>query len=126
MNEVNIFEEATRASLTFEYRGTIGVEDLWDLPLPALDSIYKSLKSIVKQSEEGLLNTRTSKDKELELKIAVVTRVFEVKQEELYEKKVASEKREKKQKLMGVLERKQSQELESLPASEIEKMINEL
>lgn len=126
MSETNIFEEATRAGLTFEYKGTIGVEDLWDLPLTALDSVYKSLKSTVKQSEEGLLNTRSSKDKELELKIAVVTRVFEVKQEELNEKKLATEKREKKQKLMAVLERKQDSELESKTPAEIQAMIEEL
>jgi hypothetical protein len=126
MTEVNIFEEATRSGLTFEYKGTIGVEDLWDLPLTALDSIYKSLKATVKQSEEGLLNTRTSKDKELELKIAVVTRVFEVKQDELNEKKLASEKREKKQKLMAALERKQDSELEAKTPAEIQTMIDEL
>lgn len=126
MNDVNIFEEATKLGLTFEYKGTIQVQDLWDLPLVALDSVYKSLKSAVKQHEEGLLNTRSSKDKELELKIAIVTRVFEVKQEELNQKKLATEKREKKQKLMAVLERKQDSELESKSPAEILAMIDEL
>lgn len=126
MTDVNIFEQATRLGLTFEYKGTIEVADLWDLPLTALDSIYKSLKSTVKQSEEGLLNTRSSKDKELELKMAVVVRVFEVKQEELNEKKLATEKREKKQKLMAALERKQDSELEAKTPAEIQAMIDEL
>jgi len=125
-NDLNIFEEASRFGLTFEHKGTIGVDDLWDLPLASLDSIYRSLKASVKQSEEGLLNTRSSKDKETELKISVVTRVFEVKQRELTEKKLAAEKREKKQKLMAALERKQDSELESKTPAEIQTMIDEL
>lgn len=126
MGEMNIFEEATRLGLTFEHKGTIGVEDLWNLSLEALDSIYKGLKAISKQSEEGLLRTRNPKDKETELKMAVVYRVFEVKQAELDEKKLAAEKRQKREKLKEVLERKQNRELENKSAAEIQAMIDEL
>lgn len=122
----NIFEQATRAGLTFEYKGTINVQDLWDLSLEALDTVYKSLKSLVKQSEEGLLNSRTSKDKELDLKIAVVERVFRVKQDELNEKKLAVAKKQKKEKLKEILEKKQNSELENKTPEEIQALIDEL
>ena len=53
---MNIFERATRMSLRFNFKGLISVEDLWDLSLQDLDSIYKILNSKLKQSsEESLL-----------------------------------------------------------------------
>lgn len=122
----NIFEQATRAGLTFEYKGTISTEDLWHLGLEALNSIYKNLESSVKQSEGGLLRTRNTKDKELELKMQVVQHVFETVQAELEEKKNAAVKRQKKEKLKEVLERKQNGELESKTPEEIQAMIDEL
>ena len=128
MDELNIFEEATRLGLTFEHKGTLNVEDLWNLNLSELNSIYKSLSKLSKQNdEEGLLDNRATKaDKELELKVKVVKRVFEVLQEEEIEKKSAAQKRAKREKLKEILERKQNQELENKPPEEIEALIEEL
>lgn len=128
MENVNIFEEATRLGLTFEYRGTITIEDLWNLSLVELNSIYKSLSKLSKQNEEeGLLDSRATKaDKELELKIQVVKRVFEVLQAEEIERKQATQKRVKKEKLKEILERKQNQELENKSPEELEALIDEL
>lgn len=43
MTVENIFEFATRNKVRFSFKGLISVEDLWDLSLTNLDSIYKEL-----------------------------------------------------------------------------------
>ena len=52
MNNVNIFEVATRSKMRFPFRGNISVEDLWDLSVNDLDSIFKTLNARVKQTKE--------------------------------------------------------------------------
>jgi len=123
----NIFEQATRLKVRFEYKGLIGVDDLWDLPLEALDSIYKKLMSSSKSlREEGLLNTRNSEDKLYDLKLSVVKSIFEVKQEEEGKRKLLAENRRKKEYLKTILEQKQNESLLAMPMENIQKLIDEL
>lgn len=122
----NMFLQANRLKVRFEYKGLITAEDLWDLSLEALNSIYKSLKASAKQSEEGLLNTRKTEDDILDLKIALVTHVFEVKQQELNDRKTKVEKLKKKEKLKEILEQKQNDELKNMSVADISKLIDEL
>jgi len=123
----NIFEQAIRLKVRFEYKGLIGVEDLWDLSLEALDSIYKSLVKSVRQSkEEGLLHTKKREDEVLDLKIEVVKTVFVEKQKEAAERKSLVAKHQKKERLKEILEQKQNQDLLSLSTEDIKKLIDEL
>ena len=76
MTTAKIFEFATRNKVRFPFKGMISVEDLWDLSLTNLDSIYKTLNKQVKQSEEeSLLSTKASVDTELEVQIAIVKHI---------------------------------------------------
>lgn len=123
----NIFEKGLRLKVRFEYKGSVDVEDLWDLSLEALNSIYKSLSVQARQAnEDGLLNVRKSEDEILSLKIEIVKSVFETKKAELDERKAASQKRQQKEKLKEILELRQNQELMNLPASDIQKLIDDL
>lgn len=55
-----LFELATRNKMRFPFRGMISVEDLWDLSLTNLDSVFKILNAEAKKSEEeSLLNTKS-------------------------------------------------------------------
>ena len=64
-NETNIFEVATRRKYRFPYKGNISVEDIWDLPVTALDSIFKALNVKAKQAqEESLLKSKTKEDED--------------------------------------------------------------
>ena len=67
MELTNIFEEATRYKYRFPFKGMISVEDLWDLKLQDLDSVFKLLNKEKKQSdEESLLQVKSEADQELE------------------------------------------------------------
>lgn len=127
MDNINIFEIATRNKYRFSYKGTIGVEDLWDLNVTALDTIFKGLKMQEKQSqEESLLHTKTKEDVELETKIAIVRRIVEVKQQEVANKKAAKEKAEQKKKIMAVLAEKQDAALYEKSEAELAAMLAEM
>lgn len=100
----NIFEYATRNKVRFPFKGMISVEDLWDLSLPNLDSIYKTLNKQVKQSEEeSLLDTKTDVDTELEVQIDIVKYIVLVKLAEQETREKARTKRERKQKIMSII-----------------------
>lgn len=124
---VNIFEVAVRNKMRFPYKGLISVEDLWDLPVVNLDTIFKALNSQLKQAkEESLLDVKSKQDQELDIKIEIIKHIVKVKVEEEQEKLQAKEKREKRQKIMGILATKEDQDLENKSPEELKKMLHEL
>lgn len=124
---VNIFEVATRNKMRFPFRGMIGVEDLWDLSVTSLDSIFKTLNSQLKQvKEESLLDVKTQQDQELDTKIEIIKYLVKVKQEEENLRLKAKEQREKKQKIMEILSAKQDSDLQNKSIEELQNMLNEL
>jgi len=122
-----MFAKATRMKLRFNYKGQIGVEELWDLPLNALDQVYKDLKKESKeQIEDSLLNTQTPQDSILALKIEIVTYIVKTKIEEKVAKETAKTKAMQKEKLLDILARKQDEHLQNLSPDDLKKMIDEL
>ena len=122
-----MFEYAVRHKLRFSFKGMITVEDLWDLSVTQLDTIFKSLNAQRKaDGEESLLDTGTPKNKELDIKIEIVKHIVKPKLAEAESFKKAKETRERKQHLMAVLADKQEAELHSKSAEELMKMIEEL
>ena len=67
-----LFESATRNKIRFDYRGSISVEDLWDLSVEELDIIYKNLMTKKKASETESLLTEKKTSRALETKIEIV------------------------------------------------------
>lgn len=125
--EINLFEVATREKYRFPYKGMISVEDLWDLSLSGLDSIFKILNKQVKQSqEESLLDVKTKDDETLDNQIAIVKFIVSVKQKENADRMVARDKKEQRQKLQAILHEKQESELKNKSAEEIEAMLKAL
>lgn len=120
----NIFEQASRLKLRFAHKGLCTVDDLWDLSLSALDSIYKGLKAQEKQqSEESLLSTKSAANEVLSLQIEIVKHIFEVKQAEQLARQSAAEKAAQKQKLLGIIAEKQETELRSMSVEDLTKMV---
>lgn len=127
MNATNIFEYATRNKIRFPFKGMISVEDLWDLSLVNLDSIYKMLNKQVKQSEEeSLLNTKTDVDTELEVQIAIVKHIVSVKLEEQNAREQAAAKKAQKQKIMAIIASKEDEALHNSSVDDLKKMLDEL
>lgn len=123
----NIFEYVTRNKVRFPFKGMISVEDLWDLSLTNLDSIYKTLNKKVKQSEEeSLLTTKADVDTELEVQIAIVKHIVSVKLTEQEIRDKACAKRERKQKIMSIIAAKQDEALQNSSIDDLQKMLDEL
>ena len=122
-----MFEYAARNKVRFPFKGLISVEDLWDLTLANLDSIYKTLNKQVKQSEEeSLLNTKTTVDKELDVQIAIVKHIVAVKLAEQEAREKASAKKAQKQKIMAIIASKQDEALQNSSVEDLQKMLDEL
>lgn len=127
MENMNIFEVATRTKMRFAFKGMQSVEDLWDLNVKSLDSVFQDLNSQLKQTkEESLLDVKTQQNKELETKIEIVKHIVSVKLQEQTARLQEKEKREQKQKIMEVLATKQEENLQNKSEEELLKMLEEL
>ena len=123
----NIFEYAVRNKVRFPFKGLISVEDLWDLSVTNLDSIYKTLNKQVKQSEEeSLLTTKTNIDTELEVQIAIVKHIVSVKLAEYEAREKAAIKKAQKQKIMSIIATKENEALQNSSIDDLKKMLDEL
>ena len=122
-----MFEVVSRMKFRFHYNGIIQVEDLWDLSLTSLDSIFKLLNSQIKNSqEESLLETQNKKDEETLTKIEIVKHVVSVKLAENEIRKKARERKEQRAKLMEIMSYKKDESLQSKSLEELSAMLNEL
>ena len=122
-----MFEVAIRSKFRFNFRGSISTEDLWDLSVTDLDSIFKVLNSQVKQvKEESLLGSKSQQDKELELKIDIIKYIVTTKLEEQELRSKAREVKEYEQKLLSIMADKQDEELKNKSVDEIKRMLEEL
>jgi hypothetical protein len=124
-----MFELATRKKFRFPYKGSITVEDLWDLDLVELDAVYKNLNKMLENyTDKTLLGNDNDSGvvKMLKQKINIVTYIFNTKEKEIADRAVALEKAKKKAKLLDILAKKQDENLEDLSEDEIKAMIEDL
>lgn len=127
MPEKNLFEIAVREKYRYNYRGQISTEDLWDLPVEALDQIFKSLNEAVRKTEEeSLLAERPKEDEVLRNKIAIIRYIVAYKLAEKEKARKALENKQKKQQILGIISRKQNEKLESMSMEELKAMLDEL
>jgi hypothetical protein len=122
-----MFEKAVRLKLRFTHKGLCTVEDLWDIPLESLDRIFKDLNTNLKaQKEESLLETRSKEDEILDLKIAIVKHIVEVRLSEQKARTDLAAKSAKKEKLLGIIAEKQDSALRDMSIDELTKLVDEL
>lgn len=123
----NMFEKAVKGKYRFPYKGQIAVEDLYDLPLGSLDTMFKTLNAEVKKTdEESLLQTKSEEDDILATKIEIVKYIFNEKLEEKKNRQEAAERKEKKQKIMQIIAIKQDEALRNASVEDLQKMLGEL
>lgn len=124
MTNTNLFEVAVKGKYRYHFKGVLTTEDLWDLSVQNLDSIFKSLNAELKQvSEESLLQVKTVANEELENKIAIIKYIVEIKVQEANKKSQEKALREQKEKILQIIESKQNQDLQEKSIEELQEMI---
>lgn len=120
----NLFEMATRKKFRFPFRGMISIEDLWDLSVKNLDTVFKALNAEAKQAnEESLLAVKSDEDTVLDAKIAIVKHIVNVKLADEAEKKNAAIKREQKRRIQELIANKQDEALQGKTIEELQAML---
>ena len=123
----NIFEYAVENKLRFSYKGSITTEDLYNLSVNELDSIYKNLKREAKKADEdSLLTTQSKEDISLNVKIEIVKTIVAKKLAEIEAKKKAKENKEKREKLLEIKAQRENAALENMSDEELDKALAEL
>lgn len=127
MTTENLFESATRSKMRFPFKGMISVEDLWDLSLTNLDSVFKTLNAEVKKSqEESLLNTKSKEDEEVSNKIEIVKYIVGVKLDEKKKREDTKKNAEMRQRLLEIKAKRQDAALENMSDEDLDKALAEL
>lgn len=127
MENNNLFIMATRQKFRFPFKGVATVEDLWDMNVRDLDSVFKSLNSQKKQNdEESLLSTKSTEDSVLEAKIEIVKFIVQTKLSEAEQRRIRTEQREKKARIAEILADKQDEELRGKSVEELKKMLDSM
>jgi len=122
-----MFEKASRMKLRFDFRGSISVEDLWDLSLKELDGIFKNLnKSLKSQSEESLLDVKTPEDDIINLKVDIVKHIVMVKRMEAESSRTAIIRKQERDKIREILANKKDSDLLNKSPEELQKMLDDL
>jgi hypothetical protein len=122
-----LFIVATRQKFRFPFKGVATVEDLWDLNVRDLDTIFKSLNSERKQAQEdSLLAIKSKEDSVLEAKIEIVKYIVATKLAEAEQNRIRAEQREKKNRIAEILADKQDEELRGKSVEELRAMLSEL
>ena len=126
-----MFEKATRQKLRFEStKGLVSVEDLWDLPLDSATgkanlndvarAVYRDLKA---EDKISFVAVQQKTDEVTQLKMDIVKHIIQVKLSEADAAKQVRDAKEKKQKIMEIMSRKQDAALESASLEDLEKML---
>lgn len=120
----DLFKIASKKKYRFNFKGVIGVEDLWDLSVENLDKIYKSLKSLQRDaSEETLLQTVSKEDKELSNKIEIVKTIVADKLNAKARAEKAAVQRAQNQRILEIMADKQDAALKEKSIEELQAMI---
>jgi hypothetical protein len=132
----DIFEKASRKGLRFASPvGDLTTEQLWDLPLAStnpqkanLDALARGVSRELKGlEEESFVTLKPDPRKaELELRLAILKRVIEVKLELKARSEKAAENAERKRKLLAALASKEEADLAGMTKEEIEAEIAKL
>lgn len=123
-----MFEKAARLKLRFNHKGLCSVEDLWDMPLPALDTIFRDLNKELhkREQEESLLQTQTKEDEIISLKVAIVRHVFTTRTQEYKARAAEADRAERKQALLKIIAEKKDTDLRGKSIEELTAMVNQL
>lgn len=129
----NLFEAASRKKIRFNtLKGSVTAEDLWDIPLIDgdginLDDIAKSLYRALNTDHVDSFVLKAQKPDEItQLKFDIVTHIIKVRLVEKEKAEQARVIREKKQRILSIIAKKEDQALEDTNLDDLRKMLEEL
>ena len=125
-NKDKMFEKASKIKLRFPFKGSITVEDLWDLSARELDAIYRTVSKEIKSIQEDSLLERKSGGTVLELQIDIIKHIYNAKQEETEKKEKAVARREQIRQLDDIIAQKENTALTEKSLDDLKKMRDEL
>jgi len=127
MSDVNLFELASRMKFRFDTtKGQLSVEDLWDIPMTgkvSLDAIAIDLNKKLKDTNESFVVQKSSANKIIEYKFDLVKYVIQTRLAEIEARQKEKENKEKKQKILQIIEEKENESLKNMSIEELKKMI---
>ena len=126
---MNIWLEALRRAIRFEYKGLIDTEDLFKLSPIELDGIYQAYARTLRDIQGDSLVIDSEKEKEIEiaqLKVDIIKGVFDIKQKEAQalREKIANNK--EKQRILSIIADKEDEELKNKSLDELREMAEDL
>ena len=123
-----MWEKAIRLKVRWVHnKGFVGPEDLWVIPLEEINTMYKGLRAEQKMNDEdSLLGSPAKITDMLDLKIAILKRVVEVRLAEQNAIAQTALRRAEKDKLLAILADKEDEELRGKSAADIRKLIEEM
>ena len=124
---MNIFEKAVRIKLRVESkRGLLTVEDLWDLKVEELDTLYRDFKREARNAEEESLINPVKVDERLTLKIEVLKHIVTVKLSEREAAVKRADTARKKAELLELIKSKENSAMAEKSLDELMEMYNSL
>jgi hypothetical protein len=127
-----MFEVATREKFRFEStRGTLTVEDLWDVPLTGnkgfnLDNIARTIYSHIKDSEDiSFVSKKTTQNNTLTLKLDIVKYIIQKKLEDAEANEHRKAKADKNAVIRGIIQQKEMANLAEKDIDELKALLVE-
>lgn len=114
-----MFQTASRKKYRYPYKGNITTEDLWDLTLPQLDSVFASLMAEKDMTPAASLLSVSGDTTDLDNKISIVRHIFTAKQTEAEARKAAKETSARKQRIAEIMAQKQDAALLNMTEAEL-------
>lgn len=119
------FKQASKQKLRVSTtKGSLSIEQLWDLSLKDLDDLAVFLEEAYNNSKgKSFLDKRTTKDRGLKLQFDVVLDILQTKIEENNVALEAKETKEHNQKILQIITDKKDETLKGKSVRELERML---
>jgi len=119
------YKKASQLKLRFQTnKGSLAVEQLWDLSLTDLDALAVSLENEYKQSgKKSFLVASSEKDKTAKLRFDVALDVLTTKVEEAQAQAEAKEIKEHNEKIITLIAEKKDESLKGKSVKQLEAML---
>jgi hypothetical protein len=119
----DIFREATKRKLRFQFRGDISVEEVWRLKPEEINSIYNSLMAKKKEIGEtkNLFGVKNPEADDLTIKIAIIEDIAATMVAEANQTQTELANKQRKQEIMEELDKRRKQNVTETSTEDLQK-----